>query len=159
MTPRHRIFERVQIRPAQLRTVAERRFADAEALSKTRRNERANGVMYLAGFVIECLLKAKLLEFRWLETAGSSHGRPDDQQQLWSLCYRSHDLGEILARLPEVMDHLAVVEESGQSRLLNNLRYICAQWTVRARYSPFSAMMSEAIEFLWLVEELKEWLK
>jgi hypothetical protein len=33
-------------------------FGDAAALRDTKKNERANGAMYLAGFVVECLLKA-----------------------------------------------------------------------------------------------------
>ena len=71
-----RIFQKVRLRPTQLRTVANRRFGDAEALRETGQNARANGVMYLGGFVIECLLKAQLLErFRWLQSAGSPQGR------------------------------------------------------------------------------------
>ena len=160
MAEGHRIFARTRLRPSQLRTVAERRFADAEALRETRRNERANGVMYLAGFVIECLLKAKLLDtFRWLQSAGSAEGRPRDEQRLWSLCYRSHDLDEILARLPMVVQRFAGAEQQGTLRLLNHLRSICAQWTIQARYSPYAAMMSEAADFLDRVKELKEWLK
>lgn len=49
-------------KPSAMRTVAERRYGDAEALRKTGENERANGVAYLSGFVIEILLKALLIE-------------------------------------------------------------------------------------------------
>lgn len=61
------IFAKTKLTPSQLRTVAERRFADARCLLKSGENERANGAMYLAGFVIECHLKACLLEVHpWL---------------------------------------------------------------------------------------------
>lgn len=95
------IFEKVKLRPAQLRTVADRRLDDADALRKTGKNARANGAMYLGGLVVECLPKAKLLErFPWLQKAGSPEGRTSQEKRVWSLCYRSHDLDEILARLP-----------------------------------------------------------
>lgn len=61
------IFDRVALRPAQLRTVADRRMADAQFLRSRGGGRHANGAMYLAGFVVECLLKAQLLErYRWL---------------------------------------------------------------------------------------------
>jgi hypothetical protein len=47
------IFTRMRLGPAALRTVAERRFDDAMSLKRTGQNARANGAMYLAGFVIE----------------------------------------------------------------------------------------------------------
>jgi hypothetical protein len=156
----HRIFQRAKLKPSQLRTVADRRLADARTLRQTERNERANGVMYLGGFVIECLLKAQLLEtFRWLQSAPSAVGRSRDEQRLWSLCYRSHELDEILARLPAVRHRILLAEQRGQAPLLHQLQSICAQWSIHARYSPYSAMLSEAIEFLERVKELMEWLK
>jgi hypothetical protein len=156
----HRIFLKVKLSPTQLRTVAERRFADAAALRDLKVNERANGTMYLAGFVIECLLKAKLLEkYPWLQNTSSPSGRSKHELHLWSLCYRSHDLDEILDKLPALTQRLVLIDQRGQSRLTENLKSICAQWTIFARYSPFTAMMSEAEKFLADVKELKEWLK
>ena len=160
MAKRHRIFLKIRLRPSQLRTVAQRRFADAEALRDTGENERANGTMYLAGFVIECLLKAKLLErFAWLQSASSPAGRTKNEAHVWSLCYRSHNLDEILALLPNLSQRLLNAERRGQLRLLESLKSVCAHWTIFARYSPYAAMMSEADEFLTRVKELKEWLK
>jgi hypothetical protein len=150
-----RIFQKIRLRPTQLRTVADRRFDDANTLRKTGQNARANGAMYLGGFVIECLLKAKLLErFSWLESAGSPMGRSKDDQYLWSLCYRSHDLEEILAKLPEIQDRL----KRESDRLLYSLKRLCAQWTIYARYSPYNADIDDAREFLDQIEELKLWL-
>jgi len=153
------IFTKVRLRPAQLRTVADRRFDDAEALRKTGQNARANGAIYLGGFVLECLLKAKLLErFSWLQSAGSPEGRGKADGRLWSLCYRSHDLDEILERLPEIIDKLSRVEGRQSSRLIQSLKSMCAQWTIFARYSPYSADIDDARDFLDQIKELKSWL-
>jgi len=154
-----RIFEKVRLRPSQLRTVADRRFGDANSLRGTADNARANGAIYLGGFVVECLLKAKLLErFRWLQSAGSPEGRSRDDRHLWSLCYRSHDLDEILARLPEIVQKLSRLEQRESSRLTQSLRSICGQWTIYARYSPRSADIDDARTFLDQIEELRPWL-
>ncbi|GMU21650.1 MAG: hypothetical protein AMXMBFR13_17410 [Phycisphaerae bacterium] len=56
------VFSRERLKPSQLRMVAERRWGDADCLRHSGLNSRANGAMYLAGFAIECLLKAALLE-------------------------------------------------------------------------------------------------
>lgn len=153
------IFRKIRLRPTQLRTVAGRRFDDADALRRTGRNARANGAMYLGGFVIECLLKARLLErFAWLQTAGSPEGRSREDRHLWSLCYRSHDLDEILARLPDVVDRLSRLGQRESARLLAAMRSICAQWTIYARYSPYNADIDDARRFLDQIEELRPWL-
>lgn len=132
-----RIFRKVRLRPTQLRTVADRRFDDANALRQTGKNARANGAIYLGGFAIECLLKAKLLdEFPWLQSAGPSEDRSKSDRHLWSLCYRSHDLDAILAKLPAVTQRVSSMEQRTSNRLLQSLRSICAGWTIQARYSP-----------------------
>lgn len=153
------IFKKVRLRPSQLRTVANRRLDDANALRKTGENARANGAMYLGGFVVECLLKAGLLErFPWLQSAGPGEKRSKDDQQLWSLCYRSHDLDEILARLPDIADKLSRLEQRESSRLAQSLKSICGEWTIYARYSPYNADIDDARTFLDQIEELKPWL-
>src|SRR4051794_15730346 len=123
-----KVFERIsRLKPSQLRTVAERRYADAECLLRARNNERLNGAMYLGGFVLECLLKARLLEtYPWLQS------RPPDnrsyERTLWSLCYRSHDLDEIPARLPGVTRDWLDRYPDGRERLLI-LQRLCSEWT------------------------------
>ena len=154
------IFQRVRLRPGQLRTIADRRFDDAEALRNTGENARANGAIYLGGFVVECLLKAKLMErFRWLQRATSPQGRSREDQRIWSLCYRLHDLDEILDKLPEISQKLARVEGGRSNRLAHSLKSICGQWTIFARYSPYTADIDDARLFLDQVNELKPWLK
>ena len=155
------IFDRVRLNPAQLRTVAERRYADAECLRKTGDNERANGATYLGGFVIECLLKARLLEEHpWLQ--GPLGPNPSKQEQrLWSLCYRSHDLEEILGHLPALQRELAARDaaQGVKHGSLQTLKMLCSQWTIQARYSARSETMTAAERFLGRVKGLKECLK
>src|SRR2546423_1022905 len=142
------IFDKVRLKPSQLRTVAERRFADADALRRTRQNARANAVMYLGGFVLECLLKARMLEtYGWLQSRGPTTAA---EARLRSLCYRSHDLAGILASLPDLSRQLAEedLRRGGRARLLPMLDMLCAEWTVHARYSPHDEVMGTASAFL-----------
>jgi hypothetical protein len=143
-----------------MRTVAQRRFADAQYLCDSEQNGRANGAMYLAGFVTECLLKANLLErFKWLQSVRSPDRLSDDDRDIWSLCFRSHDLDEILARLPELIARLSELPRDAPGALLASLKHICGSWTIFARYSPHSATIREAAHFLRRVKELKECLR
>ena len=152
------IFGKVRLRPFQARTVAQRRFDDAKALQKTGRNRHANGAMYLGGFVIECLLKARLLKkHKWLQSPTVIRHPSANQAELLRLCYQSHDLEKILTRLPEVSEGLRVAEQRGSGRLNQSLKKVCT-WTVYARYSPYDATMAEASRFLNQIEELKRWL-
>jgi hypothetical protein len=154
------IFEKARLNPSQLRTVADRRLDDAQYLCDSGKNARANAAMYLAGFVLECLLKAKLLEkFPRLETAGAPDRLPQEERRMWPLCYRSHNLAEILDRLPAVLERLAKFEHKGQNRLRNSLQSLCGRWTIYARYSPRSSDITEARDFVDRVRELKPCLR
>jgi hypothetical protein len=85
-----------ELRPSTMRTVAERRFGDAEALRKTQDNAPANGVAYLAGFVVELLLKAKLVEKFPAIARRRPHAVKSDEREIWNLIWRQHDLGRML---------------------------------------------------------------
>jgi hypothetical protein len=114
--------------------------------------------MYLGGIAIECLLKAKLMEkHRWLQGSVNLAHRSPEEQDLWRLCYREHDLEGILEQLPEVRPRLQNAYPDG--RLAEMLASLAAEWTIYARYSPRTATMSEAVVFLGKVKEVKEWLK
>src|SRR5262245_46861975 len=100
------IFTKRRLTPRQLRAVAERRFGDAQCLLESGNQERANGTIYMAGFVLECLLKALLLERH------SNLGKPVDPAKLSSsdrevlnLLY-SHSLDEMIVYLPELKSKL-----------------------------------------------------
>ena len=154
------IFDRQRLTPRQLQAVAERRFRDAMCLLDSEDNERMNGAIYLAGFAIECLLKAQLLlAHPWLQTAPSPAGRSREEQRIWNLCYRSHDLDLILRRLPRLRRKLEIAERRRHYGLLDMLESICSQWTIFARYSPKMASRSEARRTVRQVRDLKEWLK
>jgi len=150
------IFQRMRLAPGQLRTVADRRFGDAWYLRMSQLNARANGVIYLGGFVIECLLKASLLEkHRWLQTTRSPERLASHERHLWLLCYKWHDLQALLEELPEVLTRLKLREIQGRPGLIRHLKQICAEWTVFARYSPQSATIGQARDFLEQVREVK----
>lgn len=149
------IFKRVRLEPSQMREAARRRHADAWFLVRTGDNCRANAAMYLGGFVLECLLKARLVEsYSWaLKNVASP------QPELWSLVYRSHDLGEMLSRLPAVERQMHRHDREYGTAVLNTLKQLCGQWTVFARYSPQAATIAQAKEFMRKVTEVKRWLE
>ena len=115
--------------------------------------------MYMGGFVIECLLKALLLERHPnLQAAVDPAGLSEPDREVHRLLY-SHDLDEMLAFLPEVRPRLeSVGGERGRSPW-PAFRDVCAEWTVYARYSAIQAPISEARRFLGTVDEVKEWLR
>jgi len=154
------IYERQKLKPSQLVTVAERRFADAEALCDTGKNVHANGAQYLCGFVIEMLLKARLMQRYSLVASKPPHAEmSQDEQRIWSLIYRSHDLREMLDRLPQLEAALQPKGREGAPPYWQHLVEICANWTVHARYSPLSTTMAEARKLIERVRELKKVLK
>lgn len=153
------IFERVRLTPKQLRTVADRRFDDADYLRKSNDNKHANGVYYLGGFVLECLLKAKLLErYPELKQPPSDPRRlsPPQRRRL-NLCYRWHDLQAILAEVPEIETALRNADPKGY--LMATLEHLCRIWNIFARYSPRTAITKDASRFLMRIKDLKPWLK
>jgi hypothetical protein len=154
------IFARQSLTASQLRTVAQRRFDDARALCDTDRNIHANGAQYLCGFVVEMLLKAQLIEtYPGIANIKPHDARAAHEREIWSLIYRSHDLDEMLARLPQV--RVSVEKRSGRDGrpYTRYLTQICESWTIFARYSTLSTMIAEARQFLERVRDLKEVLK
>jgi len=102
-----KIFERQRLTPSQLRTVAQRRLDDADCLRRSGDNARANGVFYVGGFVIECLLKAKMLQrYPSMRSATSAEGMSESDRRIWHLIYRLHDLDGLLDHLPEMRSAL-----------------------------------------------------
>lgn len=107
--------------------------------------------MYLGGFVVECLLKASLLErHTWLQSPTDRAKLSDDDKRLHRLSY-SHDLDGMLNRLPEVQEAMS----RAQPDLLLRAKQVCAQWTIHVRYSTRGADKNAAERFLATVKEIK----
>lgn len=140
-------------------TVAERRFGDAQALCATEENARANGAAYLAGFVIEILLKARLVSKFPSIARRRPHEVLEAEREVWNLIWRRHDLDGMLDHMPELEAALEKKSQRAGENYLEDLKKICGTWTIRARYSPQNMMMGEAVEMLRRVRSLKELLK
>jgi hypothetical protein len=153
------IFEKQRLTPGQLRAVAELRLDDALALLATDINARANGAIYLAGFVIECLLKAQLLERhpnlqRRVDPATLSAA----DAEVFHLLYR-HDLDEMLVFLRQVKERLLSLPAGKYGPIWPRFRSLCEEWTVYVRYSPKLASIADARTYVSTVQEVKQWLK
>jgi hypothetical protein len=153
------IFAKQRLTIGQLRAVADRRFGDAVALVETGDNARANGAQYLAGIVIEILLKGQLLKRYPSAASKMVDDLSPDESEVWKLIWRSHDLGDILDRLPLLRASLAERSRRAGTPYLRWLTGICERWTIHARYSPHTSTMSDAKEMLKRVRTLKELIK
>jgi HEPN domain-containing protein len=140
-------------------TVAERRFDDAEALIKTGDNARANGAAYLAGFVVEILLKARLIRKFPQIARKRQHEVTDPERRVWRLIWKAHDLDGMLVQLSSLEVALRSRGDRDGIDYLEDLKTICGTWTIQARYSPRTMLIGDAREILERVRRLKELLK
>jgi len=83
----------------------------------------------------------------------------DEVRHIWSLIFRSHDLDEMLKKLPQVEAALHKEGELEGEQYLDHLREICSTWTIYARYSTLNTNIKDAREMLNRVRILKEKLK
>ena len=148
-----------EVRPGQLISVADRRFDDAAALCATGQNARANGAQYLAGLVLDILLKAQLMRLYPVTGRKRSHEVRDSERVVWNLIWRSHDLSEMLIQLPDRLSALDKKSERAGKPYSQWLRAICAEWSILLRYSTRASTIAEAQEMLERVRQLKELLK
>jgi hypothetical protein len=154
--------KQLQLRPSAMATVADRRFDDAVALCDTNQNARANGAAYLIGFVIEILLKARLVEKYNIVARKRSHelnSLTEKEREIWSLIWRRHDLDGMLSNLDDLEAALIKQGERDGRRYLEDLRTICATWTIQARYSSETMALADAERLIDRVRRLKEKLK
>jgi len=158
MTASSNIFAKQRLTAGQLRAVAERRFDDAVALCDTGQNARANGAQYLSGIVIEILLKGQLLKL-YPHAAGQASGKVADDRIIWTLIWRSHDLADILDRLPLLRIAVNGKGSEAMKPYLEWLMGICNRGTIHARYSPATSTIADAREMISRVRILKERLK
>lgn len=129
-------------RPAEARIyyrAGKQRFDDAQLLL---REERTTGAVYLAGYTVECLLKALLLasvatSLR-LRLLGDFRGSRAHSIEWLGALYRRH-VGTTVPR--DITRHLARV----------------ASWTTDLRYTTGSVKMAEANEFMDSVVAFATW--
>lgn len=153
------IFRKRRLTPGQLRSVAEYRLEDALCLLKSGDPARANGAMYMGGFVIECLLKALLLDRHPnLQTVLDPARLSTTDARVYRLLF-SHELDAMLVYLPEVEMKLKSREAVERRSVWEPFREVCEQWTVYARYLTKQAKKPEAEQFVQAVQEVKQWLK
>ncbi|MGD0390839.1 MAG: hypothetical protein ABSC42_17990 [Tepidisphaeraceae bacterium] len=151
-----------QLKPSAMRTVADRRFDDAETLCETKQNARANGAAYLVGFVVEILLKARLVRKHPQIARKRQHEMNDlssAEREIWFLIWKQHDLEGMLSKLEELEAALKKQGEREGENYLEDLKKICATWTIQARYSSHTMQHREAEELIERVRVLKEKLK
>jgi hypothetical protein len=120
-----------RLKSSTMRTVAERRYDDAHALRRTEENARANGVAYLAGFVVEILLKAKLVDKYPTIAKMPQHEVSDDEREVWSLIWKRHDLEDMLSHLSQLEASIKKKGERDGYDYHGNLKKICATWTIQ----------------------------
>jgi len=122
-------------------------------------NARTNGAMYMGGFVIECLLKALLLERHPnLQVPTDLAKLSPSDREVHSLPF-SHELDAMLGFLPEVEKKLNVITDVDGRPVWPRFRAVCEQWTVYARYSPKLAKAQEGERFLNTIREVKQWMR
>lgn len=113
---------------------------------------------YLGGLVLDCLLKACLLEKHPGLNGAAFADLPPDGQRRWNLVFRSHDLEGLLVELPDLVRRLHDSSAISGDRLDTMLKRACSRWSIHVRYLPKRLDASDADEFLEQVEELKRWL-
>ena len=148
---------KLRLTPTQVRAAAEQRWLDARALASSP-TRRYTGTVYLCGIALDCLLKASLLEKHGRLASRSRETLSRDDQRIWDLIYRSHDLSEILARLPNVEDRIRHNNPATGERLVTALKSLCTRWTTHLRYSPTPLLKQDADDFLQKLSEVKKWL-
>jgi HEPN domain-containing protein len=124
----------------RFRVAALQRFEDAQILLD---NDRATGAVYLAGYAVECLLKAVLLE----RTPASR------RQAIWDT-FR----GRAGHNLDSLHYEASRVGASFPPRLWRHFLRV-SSWTTDIRYHAGSKKMADARDFLESAAELMQWLE
>ncbi len=153
------IFTKLRLKPDQMRAVAEKRFGDSKCLLKSNDKDRANGAIYMAGLVIECLLKALLLDRHPNLRVGIDPARlSSSDQEVFYLIYQRHELDDMCGFIPELEKKLNGLKTRSGLSAWREFENICEEWTIYARYSPQSATLAKAARYLETIEEVKKWL-
>lgn len=104
-------------------------------------HKRRAALVYLGGFVIECMLKSALWQRR-------------HEPAIAVLIGRSHDLHKLLNQLP-------LIEAKMRTPLADSVRSsfdVLANWTVRIRYNPKRPSPADALDYWGRLKEVRLWL-
>lgn len=121
-----------------LRSLVTIRFADAEVLLSTKVQQRFNGAMYMAGYGIECALKARICADR----------REDHLEKQ----FRHHDF----RRLAEKTQKWAELPEHDTHR--ETLVVLQTEWDVHMRYEVPYRNADEVRKFIGKARDFTTWL-
>lgn len=110
------------------------------------------GAMYLAGYAVECRLKAKLMEIMdvWSldELEGAIEKRMGFRPNL-----RTHEISVLMT----LLDHL-VACNSRMSVEIRKAYGLCTMWNSQFRYSPVDSSEIECRKFFNAVEKLNRFI-
>lgn len=126
-------------RPTQIVTKSDQLFKDVEFLYKQKRFAL---VLYLGGFVVECLLKAALWKRR-------------HERGVRELLF-GHDLARLLAASPVLSRDM----ERDRLGAYNYFYFVrVSSWHVGIRYNPKQVAPEDADAFLTQLREVRRWLR
>lgn len=114
------------------------RFRDGEVLLRSGEPERRIGAIYVAGYGIECALKARLCMERRVEKL------PPE--------FKHHDL-QSLARCTSAWRQL-----EDDRNWLARFTSLCEEWNVSMRYAKYPYEAPRVISFLQKAKEFIKWL-
>ena len=125
------------------------RLADAQALFAA---SRWRGAMYLAGYAVECLLKAKLMQIydgRTLRELEAELKRRSILPAHGTVF--THQLRNLLKLAP---GHNRLLQNPELHHMFSNVN----RWTPHWRYDPFQADLGEATQFMLHVGRVMHWI-
>ena len=136
-------FDR-RLKVTLLWSLRELRLDDAQTLFETEQHSRRNGSIYLAGYAVECALKAKICERR-----GKTVFDPDAEFKKFKI----HTL-KLLAERGGLNDIIG-----GNATMASALLFLDNRWSVVLRYSNRSISNEEVREFLDKARGFTQWLR
>lgn len=124
--------------------VAKQRLTEASAILQEAQLPAA--AEYLAGYAVECVLKALLI------VLVPDTERPDDWEKIvhWMKRTFGHDLGDLRDEVLRRGLRLPVAEVA-------SLDFVMENWKPESRYVPGPGEMRHAREFLAAVQKVVEW--
>lgn len=145
--------------PHKLVKAARQRLDDAQALLATGKRAHATGAVYLGGFAIEILLKARLVRQYPGIAAKQQHEINERERHIWNLIWRQHNLSAMLLELPQLESALIARSEIDQKPYWKNLKEFCSFWKVHLRYAADRISMNDARRKLQRIDQLMEHLE